>query len=115
MKHFINTIIPEATVLVDYSERAVRQVAAISKAYKIIHIDGGHAAHHVWADFLLYSGLLAKGGYLVFDDYDDFDHSPEVKIAVDELYRLGMFTNFEVLGPIDGFLNSFVLKSKKGF
>ena len=115
LSYFINSILPEATVLVDYSERAVRQAAAISKAYKIIHIDGGHAAHHVWADFLLYSGLLAKGGYLVFDDYDDFEHSPEVKIAVDELYRSGMFENFEVLGPIDGFLNSFVIKSKKGF
>ena len=52
-------------MLVDYSERAVRQVAAISKKYKIIHIDGGHLAHHVWADFLLYSKFLAEGGYLV--------------------------------------------------
>ena len=39
---FINAILPEATVIVNYSERAVRQVAAISKSYKIIHIDGGH-------------------------------------------------------------------------
>ena len=108
---FINTIIPEATVLVDYSERAVRQVAAISKKYKIIHIDGGHLAHHVWADFLLYSKFLAEGGYLVFDDYADVKSSPEVKTAVDEMYRSGMFDNFEVLGPIDGFLNSFVLKN----
>lgn len=111
---FINSILPEATVIVDYSERAVRQVTAISKAYKLIHIDGGHAAHHVWADFLLYSGLLAEGGYLVFDDYADVKHSPEVKIAIDELYRSGMFKGFKVLGPIDGFLNSFVLKKTRG-
>ena len=111
---FINSIMPEATVFVDYSERAVRQVAAISTKYKIIHIDGGHLTHHVWADFLLYSRFLAKGGYLVFDDYADVKSSPEVKIAVDELYRSGMFEDFEVLGPIDGFLNSFVLKGLKG-
>lgn len=107
---FINALLPEATVLVDYSERAVRQVAAISKSFKVIHIDGGHQAHHVWADFILYSGFLARGGYLVFDDYGDERHSPEVKTAVDELFRGGLFENFEVLGPIDGFLNSFVLK-----
>jgi len=107
---FIDSISPEATVIVNYSERAVRQVTAISKAYKIIHVDGGHAAHHVWADFLLYSGLLAEGGYMVFDDYADVKHSPEVKTAIDELYRFGMFKGFEVLGPIEGFLNSFVLR-----
>jgi hypothetical protein len=107
---FINAILPEATVIVNYSERAVRQVAAVSKSYKIIHIDGGHLAHHVWADFILYSGFLARGGYLVFDDYADEKSSPEVKIAVDELYRAGLFDNFEVLGPIKGYLNSFVLR-----
>ena len=107
---FVNAILPEATVIVNYSERAVRQVAAISKSYKIIHIDGGHLAHHVWADFILYSGFLAQGGYLVFDDYADEKSSPEVKIAVDELYRAGLFDNFEVLGPIKGYLNSFVLR-----
>lgn len=107
---FINAILPEATVIVNYSERAVRQVAAISKSYKIIHIDGGHLAYHVWADFILYSSFLARGGYLVFDDYADEKSSPEVKIAVDELYRAGFFDNFQVLGPITGFLNSFVLR-----
>ena len=64
-------------------------------------------------DFVLYSGFLVKGGYLVFDDYADKKSSPEVKLAVDELFRAGLFNNFDVLGPINGFLNSFVLKKSK--
>ena len=113
---FLKEILPDAidaTVIVEYSERAVRKVANISKSYKIIHIDGGHQAHNVWTDFILYSGFLVKGGYLVFDDYADKKSSPEVKLAVDELFRAGLFNNFDVLGPINGFLNSFVLKKSK--
>ncbi|MFT5232055.1 MAG: putative O-methyltransferase YrrM [Candidatus Krumholzibacteriia bacterium] len=112
---FIKEVLPDAdlTVIVEHSERAVRQVASISRSYKIIHIDGGHQAHHVWTDFMLYGRFLAPGGYLVFDDYADKNSSPEVKTAVDELFRAGLFSNFDVLGPINGFLNSFVLKKSK--
>ena len=109
---FVSELIPNATVVVNYSERAIKDVLSLSTKFKILHIDGGHQEHHVWSDFILYSQFVVPGGYVIFDDYADDKHSPEVKIAVDQMYRKSLFDGFDVLGPIDGFLNSFVLRKK---
>jgi hypothetical protein len=50
------------------------------------------------------------GGYIVFDDYDDHQFSPEVLPAVDMLIYYGFTSGFEVIGQVEGFQNSFVLK-----
>ena len=110
LREFIIKLIPNAIVLVNYSERAVKDVTSNSQAFKILHIDGGHLEHHVWTDFLLYSKFMVKGGYVIFDDYNDEKHSPEVKIAVDDMFRKGLFNGFNVIGVIKGFESSFVLQ-----
>lgn len=71
-----------------------------------MHIDGGHTRRHVLLDFLLYSPSVVPGGFIVFDDYNDFQHSPEVGPAVDLLRATGFFQGFNVLGSVHGFENS---------
>lgn len=51
----------------------------------IFFIDGDHSYEGVLADFYIYKELVASGGYIVFDDYYDNVHSPDVRIAVDEI------------------------------
>lgn len=107
---FHNRLFSTAEIIVQYSEKAVRQVSSVSKKFKLIHIDGGHMLHHVWTDFLLYERFLVPGGYIVFDDYNDTKHCPEVGMAVNELHRKGFFDKYSVLGSMPEFKNSFVLR-----
>lgn len=51
----------------------------------VLFIDGDHSYQGVINDFLLYKDLVKKGGYVVFDDYNDSQHCPEVKPAVDNI------------------------------
>jgi|AntRauTorcE11897_2_1112592.scaffolds.fasta_scaffold01629_5 predicted O-methyltransferase YrrM len=51
----------------------------------ILFIDGDHSEKGVIKDFELYSPLIKKGGFIVFDDYEDAKHSPEVKPTVNNL------------------------------
>jgi len=37
----------------------------------ILFIDGDHSYQGVINDFILYEGMVKKGGYIVFDDYSD--------------------------------------------
>ncbi len=110
LNYFHQSVFPNAKLIVEFSERAVAEVVRVTDQLKILHIDGGHDSHNVWADFLLYERFVVPGGYVVFDDYADDVHSPDVKIAVDELQARGLFRNFEVIGPVTNYENSFLLK-----
>ena len=57
-------------------------------------IDGDHSYNSVKKDFEFYSKYVKVGGYIVFDDYNDYKHSPNVKPAVDSID----FSDFDVLG-----------------
>ena len=105
----IKVMSPRSLIISEYSERAVRQVLSVSRQIKLLHIDGGHLRDQVWSDFIIYSQFIRPGGYIVFDDYDTKD-SPEVGPAIDDMYRLGFFENFDVIGPVAGFKHSFLLK-----
>lgn len=50
----------------------------------ILFIDGDHSYMGVKRDFEMYSQLVNPGGYIIFDDYNDSIHSPEVKYFVDD-------------------------------
>jgi predicted O-methyltransferase YrrM len=66
----------------------------------ILFIDGDHSKGGVIADYLNYSPLVRKGGYLIFDDYLDSLHSPEVKVVVDEMLQSGEFKNYDIIGSL---------------
>lgn len=87
----------------------------------ILFIDGDHSYKGVKNDFNLYSSLVKHGGYIVFDDYNDDKHSPEVKKFVNELISL-ITDEYEIIGTLpnihgarpselnDG--NCFIIKKK---
>jgi len=99
------------TVLIqNYSELALPQLLNISTKLKMLHIDGGHLEKNIIWDFMLYAPLLISGGYLIFDDYMDNQFSPEVKPTVDLLKKHGYFRDFQIIGIIHEYPNSFVLQ-----
>jgi predicted O-methyltransferase YrrM len=84
----------------------------------ILFIDGDHSYDGVVSDFNIYKKYLRKGGYIIFDDYNDSQYSPEVKNAVDNLELDG----YEILGsfgdefgarPVGLKSNEFVIKNNK--
>lgn len=95
-----------------FSEQSFENVLKFSDRYSLIHIDGGHSFNHVLTDFLLYEKLLCPGGVIVFDDYGDFNSSPEVKPAVDYIVSSGWAKDFDVLGQLHGFSNPFLLSRR---
>ena len=72
----------------------------------ILFIDGDHSYDGVKKDFDLYNKYVKEGGYIVFDDYNDTIHSPEVKPSVDNLELLG----YDILGE---FGNEFGARPEK--
>lgn len=62
-----------------------KHLATHNDRIDILFIDGDHSREGVIADFYTYKELVATNGYIAFDDYQDAVHSPEVKIAVDEI------------------------------
>jgi cephalosporin hydroxylase len=65
----------------------------------ILFIDGDHSYDGVIADYRLYNGFVADGGYIIFDDYMDKEHSPDVRLAVDYLVK-EMELNYTIIGTI---------------
>lgn len=75
------------------------------KELDILFIDGDHSYNGVKSDFELYSKLVKDGGYIIFDDYNDHVHSPEVKKYVDELV-VNIGDEYEIIGTIPNTLNA---------
>jgi cephalosporin hydroxylase len=65
----------------------------------ILFIDGDHSSQGVINDFMLYKDLVKKGGYIVFDDYNDAQHSPAVKPTVDNLIP-SLKSAYNVIGTL---------------
>jgi len=107
---FRERFFPRAVILDTYSECAFRDLVKLAKKCKLIHVDGGDKRENVVLDFILYSRLLQSGGYMVFDDYGDDKHSPEVAPAINMLAENGYFSSFDVLGTVLDFKNSFVIR-----
>jgi len=112
LSYYKNSIYPDGVIIPSYSELAVEKFLQISNQLSVLHIDGGHATRHVILDFLLYEKHVVSGGFVLFDDYRDFDHSPEVGPAVDLLRVGGLFKNYKIIGNIPGFENSYLLQKK---
>jgi len=92
-----------------------------SKEIDILFIDGDHSFDGVHNDFNIYEDLVAIGGYIVFDDYNDPVHSPDVNGAVNNI--VSNLNNYEIIGTIENTLgahpkelingNCFVIKKIK--
>jgi cephalosporin hydroxylase len=78
-----------------------KQLATHSDRIHILFIDGDHSREGVIADFYTYKELVASNGFIVFDDYQDAVHSPEVKIAVDEIVNTFITTPLQENKPIE--------------
>jgi hypothetical protein len=73
-------------------------------------------------DFVNYKDLVNDGGYIIFDDYNDFGWNPVVKHGVDMIVNEYLFDDYEVLGFVYNKLkatpdsmiynNEFVLRKK---
>lgn len=112
LSYFQAALFPTVHIIPDYSFRSISNLVKLVKNIKVLHIDGGHCEWDVWADFLLYERLIVPGGYIVFDDYNDHQSSPEVKVAVDGLAAAGYFSDYQLLGVIEPFTNDFVIRRK---
>lgn len=108
--HYHKELFPEATLIRGYSELAAERFYANQPEVALLHIDGGHAGRNVLLDFLLYAPSVIRGGFIVFDDYGDHEYSPEVGPAVDLLRAGGYFSEFNVLGTVAGFEDSYLLQ-----
>jgi len=108
--HYKNLLFPNAIILRGLSEFCAEQFYEISTGVSLLHIDGGHQGRNVLLDFLLYSPSVVPEGFIVFDDYADINYSPEVGPAVDLLRAGGYFSGFNVLGPVRGFENSYLIQ-----
>lgn len=64
----------------------------------ILFIDGDHRYQGVIDDFNNYVNLVSEDGYIIFDDYLDFEYSPEVKTAVDKIVNDLDPCKFQILG-----------------
>lgn len=93
----------------------------ISDEFDILFIDGDHSYDGAMNDFKVYSKMVKKGGYIIFDDYNDYIHSPEVKPAVDyiinnfsdEYLMMGTAKPDFTVGDIDNLGgNCYILKKK---
>lgn len=62
----------------------------------VLFIDGDHSAQGLKKDFSMYSPMVKQGGYIIFDDYLDKEHSPQVKGAVDEI--VSNISGYEIIG-----------------
>lgn len=76
-----------------------QQVLDLVDSVDILFIDGDHSYNAVIKDFYMYESLVKSSGYVVFDDYNDLYHCPEVKSAVDFLVE--QTSNYSVIGTID--------------
>ena len=78
----------------------------------VLFIDGDHTLNGVKLDFNIYSPMVKSGGYIVFDDYNDMEFSPEVKVAVDEL--LSNLEGYDIIGTLPNIYGARPINLKDG-
>ena len=103
-------------------QETVDQLKTLVYGIDILFIDGDHSYEGVINDFNFYSNLVKPGCYIVFDDYNDIIHCPQVKLAVDDLLRNN--SDYEIIGTLPNIFearpsdlkegNCFIIKKNKG-
>jgi predicted O-methyltransferase YrrM len=82
-------------------KKTINNLSNIISNVDILFIDGNHSYNWVINDFNNYKNFVKNGGYIIFDDYQDYKHSPDVKIAVNDLVKNLDEKQFEVLGSLE--------------
>ena len=80
--------------------RILHQITEVVKKVDILFIDGDHTKAGVIKDFHNYKEFVNEGGYIVFDDYMDWQYSPEVKMAVDHIIQTEDMSDYTVIGSL---------------
>ncbi len=74
----------------------------------ILFIDGDHTKEGVLNDFYKFHQFVNKGGFIIFDDYLDFEYSPQVNPTVnlikDEIIKNKL--PFEIIGCLPNIKNT---------
>ena len=107
----------------NYSDiSTINNVKNVTNIVDILYIDGDHSFDGCFNDFVNYKDLVVSGGYIVFDDYRDYEYSAHVKHAVDYIVDSNLCSDFEVLGFLKStfdtkkkyktFNNEFILRKK---
>jgi len=91
----------------------VIQLTNIIDNINILFIDGDHSYQGVINDFSLYHDLVKPGGYIVFDDYNDSQYSPEVNLAVNDIVKQ-FSTQYKIIGTIPNLYNARPSELKEG-
>lgn len=88
------------------SSEIISETRRIVNDVDLFYIDGEHSFEGCVSDFLNYVDLVSSGGYVVFDDYHDVYHSPQVKHAVDFIVSEYLFNQFEIIGTFRNSLSA---------
>ena len=67
----------------------------------ILFIDGDHSRNGVISDFNNYEKIVKKNGYIIFDDYMDEKHSPDVFDAVNDIVKTLDPSLYDVIGSLE--------------
>lgn len=78
----------------------------------ILFIDGDHTTEGVKKDFEMYHQMVKSGGYIVFDDYHDNIHSPDVKPMVDKI--VSNLQGYEIIGTLPNIFEARPKELKEG-
>jgi predicted O-methyltransferase YrrM len=79
----------------------IERLKELTTNVDVLFIDGDHQYDGVIKDFNNYKDFVVKGGYIIFDDYQDYIHSPEVKKAVDDLVGGLNVLEYEIVGSLE--------------
>ena len=102
----------------EYIQGNSQQIVTLDKLKSLIDeidvlfIDGDHSAQGVKNDFSMYSPMVKQGGYVVFDDYLDKVHSPQVRGAVDDI--VSNISGYEIIGNLPNIFGARPLSLQEG-
>jgi predicted O-methyltransferase YrrM len=82
------------------SYEMVDKLKLITEEIDILFIDGDHSYQGVINDFLLYEKFVKKGGYIIFDDYNDPTEVHNTSQAVNDIITR-FESNYEIIGTVD--------------
>lgn len=95
------------------THQMVTRLKNIISKVDILFIDGDHSYQAVINDFMLYSGLVKPGGYIVFDDYRDSSIVHNTSKAVDDIVD-NQKSRYNIIGTLPNKFGARPIEKKEG-